>query len=80
MDRAGTTTLRFLKGYSAQYAVVRLFEKFKISLNDGGKAGAVLMDLSKAFDCMRHDLLIGNLYAYGFSHVVWTIGGGDGTP
>ena len=54
-------------GYSAQHALVRLLEKFKISLDEGGKAGAVLMDLSKAFDCIRQDLLIAKLHAYGFS-------------
>ena len=57
----------FRKGYNAQHALVRLLEKFKISLDEGGKAGAVLMDLSKAFDCIRHDLLIAKLHAYGFS-------------
>ena len=57
----------FRQGYSAQHALVRLLEKFKISLDKGGKAGAVLMDLSKAFDCIRHDLLIAKLHAYGFS-------------
>ena len=63
----------FRKGYSAQQALVRLLEKFKISLDEGGKAGAVLMDLSKAFDCIRHDLLIAKLHAYGFSHEALTL-------
>ena len=63
----------FRKGYSAQHALVRLLEKFKISLDEGGKAGAVMMDLSKAFDCIRHDLLIAKLHAYGFSHEALTL-------
>ena len=51
---------------------MRLSEKFKISLDKGGKAGAVLMDLSKAFDC-RNDLLIAKLHAYGFSYEALTL-------
>ena len=55
------------------HALTRLLEKFKISLDEGGKAGAVLMDLSKAFDCIRHDLLIAKLHACGFSREALTL-------
>ena len=57
----------FQTGYSVQHALVRLLEKFKISLDEGGKVGAVLMDLSKAFKCIRYDPLIAKLHANGFS-------------
>ena len=40
--------------------------KWKKSLDNKGHAGAVLMDLSKAFDTLNHELLIAKLAAYGF--------------
>ena len=57
----------FCKGYNTQHALMRAIEKWKAYLDNGGKIGAIFMDLSRAFDCIRHDLLIAKLHAYGFS-------------
>ena len=57
----------FRKGYNAQHALTRAMEKWRNCLDKGGKVGAIFMDLSKAFDYFRHDLLIAKLHAYGLS-------------
>ena len=42
-----------------------MVENWKKTLDKGGECGALLTDLSKAFDCLPHDLLIAKLNAYG---------------
>ena len=54
------------KGFNSQQALLSLIENWKMVLDKKGFGGAVLMDLSKAFDTIKHDLLIAKLYAYGY--------------
>ena len=57
----------YRKGFNTQYALLSLIEKWKKTLDNKRYTGAILMDLSKAFDTINHELLITKLYAYGFS-------------
>ena len=52
--------------YSSNHLILRLTEEWKQNIDKGFFAGAVLMDLSKKFDCIPHDLLIVKLSAHGF--------------
>ena len=56
----------YRKGFNSQHALISLIERWRKSLDNKGYGGAVLMDLSKAFDTLNHDLLIAKLHAYGF--------------
>ena len=48
--------------------LIRQIENRKKSLYNRKFVGAVLMDLSKVFDCIPRNLLIAKMHAYGFSN------------
>ena len=44
-----------------------MLEKRKVTVDNNEVFGALLTDLSKAFDCLSHDILFAKLHSYGLS-------------
>ena len=57
----------FRRNFNTQHTLLRLIENCKQALDTKHSVSALLMDLSKVFDCLNHDLLIAKLNASGFS-------------
>ena len=55
----------FRKGFSVVNCLLPMIEKWRESLDHRSAYGALLTDLSKAFDCLPHELIITKLDAYG---------------
>ena len=53
----------FRKRFSPESCLVAMIEKFKKSLDQGSEYAALLKDLSKAFNCLPHTLIIAKLHA-----------------
>ena len=59
------TLCRICKVHSTQYALFQLLQAWQKELNNSVNVGTILMELSKAYDCISHDLLIAKLEVYG---------------
>ena len=55
----------FLRGHSTATALIKLTDDWRKSLDEKQEVGVVAIDLSKAFDCICHNLLLAKLKAYG---------------
>ena len=56
----------YRKGYGTKDCLLVMIETWRKALDEKKVGGAILTDLSKAFDCLNHKLLIAKLEAYGF--------------
>ena len=56
----------YRKGFSTEQCIIVMLETWRNALDRKCKAGAILTDLSKAFDCLNHKLLLSEMDAYGF--------------
>ena len=57
----------FRKTHSTQHALFTLLYRWQKKLDRFGLVDTVLMDLSKAYDCLPHDLIIAKFEVYGLS-------------
>ena len=56
----------FRKGHSTQHALLNLLKNRQKCLDRSRVVGVLLMDFSKAYDCLPHGLLLAKLSAYVF--------------
>ena len=64
--KISTLFCSYRKNYSTEHALIRVTKKIRKTLDSKGDASMISVDLSRAFDCIPHDLLITKLNAYGF--------------
>ena len=62
-------TFGFWEEHNTQNAFFKLLHSWKEKLNQKWFAGTILRDLSKAYDCMPHDLLRAKLECYGIDKI-----------
>ena len=53
----------FRKAHSTQHLLFKLLQASQKELNNSGFIGTILTDMSKAYDCLLHDLLFAKLGA-----------------
>ncbi len=55
----------YRKKYGTEHLLIKLIDSWKCAVDENWFVGTALVDLSKAFDCISHGLLIAIMKAYG---------------
>ena len=59
----------FRKAHNTQHTLFKLLHSWQKELDQKGYVGTILMDLSKAYNYIPHDLLIAKLECYGIDKI-----------
>ena len=63
----------FRKSHSTQHALFKLLKPWLKELDDSGLVDTILMDLSKAYDCLPYDFVIAKFDTNGLSKSSWSL-------
>ena len=61
----------FLTNHSTESAITSIYDQLLNNLNENKFMCSIFLDLSKAFDTVNHEILLGKLYRYGFRGKIW---------
>lgn len=60
----------FRQGHSTQFALFRLLQKWQKEIANSGMIKFILMDLSKAYGCLPHNLMVAKFEAKSWRNLI----------